>query len=318
MCGLVGGRNFPFAKKVNTSPVTLKGLHSSLKVPPGATVDYSVLEMATDRLPPLKVEPLTVVSAHYGVADKWIDVTEIVKNRISNWKLDVLVGNEPFDPLDEIAPNRGKYLKIEYQINSGFPKHVEWQEGQRAVLPLGLDTSTGHVKSLSDVSRKFEFAENSTSKIPEIPVDLNSLQPFHFPAPVIATSESGDLLITIDKEEWHPFDHRALILGVRITVVNKSDQEHALTGVGVRGIDPWSLSMHDIDVGRETYRYKESRPQFHGTSPPGETTIGWVWMAFDQRFGEGRPGYRLTIEDGVGNKYEFPIAARSPQSFEAR
>jgi hypothetical protein len=131
----------------------------------------------------------------------------------------------------------------------------------------------------------------------------------------VGIAESDVLLITIDKEEWHPFDHKALILGVRITVVNKTDQEHALMGVQLHGIDPWRISMHDIDVDRERYRWKESRPQFHGTSPPGETTIGWVWMAFDQRLREGRPGYELTIRDGVDNQYRFPVAARPGETF---
>jgi hypothetical protein len=134
-------------------------------------------------------------------------------------------------------------------------------------------------------------------------------------SPPIAVAESDQLRITIDKEEWHPFNYEELILGVRITVVNKSDQEHVLTGVGIQGVEPWRLSMDEIDAERERHRYKKSRPEFHGTSPPGETTVGWV--AFDLRLHEGRPGYTVSVSDGVGNEYRLPVAARAPESFGA-
>jgi hypothetical protein len=123
------------AKPATTGAVTIRGMRSTLTVPGGATVDISPLEMAVDWTKIMKVEPLTIVKAQYGVADNWRDVTEIVQGRVTNYRLDVLVGNEPFDPMDEIAPNRGKYLKIDYRINSTELVRDEWQEGQRAILP---------------------------------------------------------------------------------------------------------------------------------------------------------------------------------------
>jgi hypothetical protein len=148
-----------------------------------------------------------------------------------------------------------------------------------------------------------------------IPVDFSALQPFNHPTPSVAISESDDLRITIEQEEWHAFDHRALIVGLSITVVNKSRREHALTGVSIQAVEPWKLLMHDTDADREKFRYQMSRPQFHGASPPGQTTIGWVWWMFEPRIYQGRPGYTIWIGDEVGNRYELSVAARFPETF---
>lgn len=129
LVGLIREREFPLAKNRETAKVAER------KSAPWA----SVLDPLTPYESPIQVptveSPLTIIMALYGVGNQWREVTETVEARVRNGHLDVLVGNEPFDPLDAIAPNKGKYLKIHYCLNGGDVLTDEWAEGQRAILP---------------------------------------------------------------------------------------------------------------------------------------------------------------------------------------
>ena len=79
--------------------------------------------------------PLVIIEALYGVGTAWKDVTAIAQGYVHGDRFDVLAGNEPFDVLDVVAPNLGKYLKVLYSLRGSEAIRVEWQEGQRAQIP---------------------------------------------------------------------------------------------------------------------------------------------------------------------------------------
>jgi len=221
--------------------VTIQGLHSSLTVPGGATVDISPLEMAVDWTKITKVEPLTIVKAQYGVADRWRDVTEIVRGRISNYKLNVLVGNEPFDRMNEIAPKTGKYLIIDYRINSAAPVRDEWQEGQRAILPK--EDSRRRARNLSEVSKNPDFADDPISGGSEIPVDWDALQ--RMPIPDFSSEFKRFEQIALyfqPTEEWENLCH-GWIHDVRVKLENWNQR-------WADRFDAWSPNDAVIHLGR--------------------------------------------------------------------
>ncbi|MDO5310221.1 MAG: hypothetical protein Q4G03_12130, partial [Planctomycetia bacterium] len=78
----------------------------------------------------IKVE---LVAANYGSGDKRVDVLEKVNEVFDGTRLIQLAryNTEFGDP----TPNVKKTLRIDYKINGGDVKHVEFQENARVVLP---------------------------------------------------------------------------------------------------------------------------------------------------------------------------------------
>jgi len=81
--------------------------------------------------------PLEVLSAEYGAQDKWVDVTEPLKQRIQGNKLTVSRFNDlAGDPIDGVV----KELKVKYRVGDQT-RVTTVREGE--TLELDIDLSSG-------------------------------------------------------------------------------------------------------------------------------------------------------------------------------
>jgi hypothetical protein len=120
----------------------------------------------------------------------------------------------------------------------------------------------------------------------------------------------GELEVFIEREEWHPFRLKALILEARIRIRNRSTaytrrlRRRAEVRIYEPGQDAPSFAfMEDIEVHREVYRLQESRNPWPHSVDPGQTVHGWYVLALPHRPQGGEPSYEIVISDELGHEY---------------
>jgi hypothetical protein len=76
---------------------------------------------------------LTLVSAHYGANDTWVDVSAQVRAHLHDNRIDMQATNEALggDPLLNVA----KVLKVTYFVGSGARRSVTVEENERLTIP---------------------------------------------------------------------------------------------------------------------------------------------------------------------------------------
>jgi hypothetical protein len=131
-------------------------------------------------------------------------------------------------------------------------------------------------------------------------------------------SRRRPMFVSLDREEPHSFDYRALILGVKITIRNNTDAPRALRGFSWVPIAPWALEIADIDSIQEKAKYEKGSQRIPGVIPAHDQVSGWLWVAFAHRFEGGMPGYTLTVEDELGNRFPIRKEPRLPKVAKAR
>ena len=191
-----------------------------------------------------------------------------------------------------------------------WPPYREPSEKTRLVLS---DESPSPPAPLSEVAQAVRAVQPTPAEINEAvnapdvgAMEHSQSRPGSTVAEPLASIASKELVVTLDKEEFHPYEYTALIVGVKLTVRNLTDHEQTLGPCRWMAVGPWHLLIPaPHDVGNETYRYERQRPRTPGFISAEDTVSGWWWVAFEHRAEGGRPGYQLTVSDGLGNQYPF-------------
>jgi hypothetical protein len=118
--------------------------------------------------------------------------------------------------------------------------------------------------------------------------------------------DDAELVIFLDREEFHPFQYEAILLEAKFRVENMTDKTKHIMGT-TWAMDPakdgGGMPM-GIEVHRAVYALQQQRPpQLHGTIAPKDTISGWAHVALPWQPWGGVGGYTVTIEDEVGTQY---------------
>jgi len=109
---------------------------------------------------PRPLEELPVISAKYGARDKWIDITEQVREKINNHTLTIGASNAiAGDPLYGIP----KRLKVEYELD-GEHKTAEVREGVILHIPP-LDDPYDELKVITTPERLVALAKACPAEV---------------------------------------------------------------------------------------------------------------------------------------------------------
>jgi hypothetical protein len=127
----------------------------------------------------------------------------------------------------------------------------------------------------------------------------------------------GELEVSIEREEWHPFRYKALILEARVRIHNRSAahtrrlRRRAEAQIYEPDREPPSFAfMEDIEVQREEYRLQESRNPWPHSVDPKQTVHGWYVLALPHRPQGGEPSYEIIVLDELGHEYGVRRLAR--------
>jgi len=127
----------------------------------------------------------------------------------------------------------------------------------------------------------------------------------------------GELEVSIEREEWHPFRFKALILEARIRIYNRSSaharrlRRRAVYPIYEPGYSPPSFEfMEDIEVGREVHRLEENRNPWPHSVDPKQTVHSWYVLALPHRPQGGEPSYEIIVSDELGHEYGVRRLAR--------
>jgi len=127
----------------------------------------------------------------------------------------------------------------------------------------------------------------------------------------------GELEVAIEREEWHPFRYKALILEARVRIHNRSAvymrrlRRRAGAQIHEPDRDPPSFAfMEDIEVDREVHRLEESRNPWPHSIDPKQTIHGWYVLALPHRPHGGEPSYEIVVSDELGHEYGVRRLAR--------
>ena len=141
---------------------------------------------------------------------------------------------------------------------------------------------------------------NRDNRLPQTPA--SQIEESSELAPIMpdANAEDGDLTVWWDREEWHPFKFKALILQVRVNVRNNTDHRKALTEVEVRS-DRWPpVAQRDAEVDQEVGRLEMYRAtRLPGVVDQEETVSYWLFRAFAHNPQGGRPTYAVIVRDNL-------------------
>lgn len=128
------------------------------------------------------------------------------------------------------------------------------------------------------------------------------------PAPVpFEAPRDAELRITLDREEIHPFQWKANIVELKLSVQNRTDRTKYLPGPlewTIDGPTDWGQA-HDVDVHREQHALQRRRQDLVGTIPPREAVTGWVSVVLPHQPTGGVGSYTLTLEDELGTQYRL-------------
>lgn len=115
-----------------------------------------------------------------------------------------------------------------------------------------------------------------------------------------------DLKVTIERKDWEPFRHQALILEMNVRIKNRKNKRKILTGftfqVQGRGIP----ADFDVDVQRVVHRRSETHPNLRNTSvvEPRATVSGWMVYAIPWSLSPGEPVFTFSVSDELNVEYE--------------
>jgi hypothetical protein len=108
-----------------------------------------------------------------------------------------------------------------------------------------------------------------------------------------------ELEMTIEREEWHPFEGKALIVEIKLSIHNCSSHTKRLAG----GFGIEAPNVQDIEVDREQFQYQKKRALPSSRIEPGETETGWLVAAFPPRPQGGAPTYAVKVDDELRHMY---------------
>jgi len=119
----------------------------------------------------------------------------------------------------------------------------------------------------------------------------------------------NDLELTIAEEVAHPFEHKALILELKIIVRNKRHTPAAVRGLRANSQiyeegqpAPAFDFMTDIEVAKEVERLKHQHNSAPKQLEPGKTVF-WYVLSLPRRLQGGEPEYTITLEDAHRHEY---------------
>ena len=116
------------------------------------------------------------------------------------------------------------------------------------------------------------------------------------------------------REEIHPFEWKANLLELRVTVHNLTGKIKHLASPFTWTIDGVEEDVGeavdifpraDIAVGRELHALELRRPPLVSMIPAGDTVTGWVFTALRHEPWGGVGGYTFTVEDELGTQYRL-------------
>jgi hypothetical protein len=126
-----------------------------------------------------------------------------------------------------------------------------------------------------------------------------------------------ELEVFIEREEWHPFQFKALILEARVRIRNRSStharrlRRRAASQIYEPGQGTPSFAfMDDIDVSREVHRLEEQRNSWPRAVEPKQTVHGWYVLSLPHRPQGGEPSYEIIVSDELGHEYGVRRLAR--------
>lgn len=115
----------------------------------------------------------------------------------------------------------------------------------------------------------------------------------------------AELEVILDREEIHPFQWKANIVELKVTVRNRTGKTKHIAGPFEWMIDGpinWD-GVHDADVTRERYAREQRRQSLVGELGPYEVITGWVATVLPHQPEGGVGGFTFTIEDELGTRY---------------
>jgi hypothetical protein len=144
------------------------------------------------------------------------------------------------------------------------------------------------------------FGKRHTPQPPTVlPAPSSTEHPFLAP-------NDAELEIVMEREEFHPFQYKAILLEAKVRIRNKS------TKIKYPRAQRWEMRMPegspdshftDIDVQREVAALGDKRNKLARQIAPLETITGWSVVALPHQPSGGVGAYTLTIEDEVGTQY---------------
>jgi len=117
----------------------------------------------------------------------------------------------------------------------------------------------------------------------------------------------AELEVTIETEEFHPFEYKAILLEVKVSVrnlTNKMKYMKVMWNIDNPRDGQYTAWQGDIEVDRALHALAKKRsPELPGTVRPGDSIAGWLFAPLPHQPRGGIGGYTLTIEDEVGAQY---------------
>ena len=127
----------------------------------------------------------------------------------------------------------------------------------------------------------------------------------------------GELEVSIEREEWHPFRYKALILEARVRIHNRSAaytrrlRRRAEARIHEPDREPPSFAfMKDIEVSREVHRLEQQRDAWPRSVDPKQMVRGWYVLSLPHRPQGGEPSYEIVVSDELGHEYGVRRLAR--------
>lgn len=119
------------------------------------------------------------------------------------------------------------------------------------------------------------------------------------------TPLDADLGIMLEREQFHPFQYKAIIAEVQVSIRNRTDKPKYLMHFKWEMDGPLNKDWQDIEVQRERYTLELRRQRLPGTLGPWESVRGWLVTALPHQPSGGVAGYTLSLEDEIGTQYSI-------------
>ncbi|MGB6771881.1 MAG: hypothetical protein WBF51_07745, partial [Candidatus Dormiibacterota bacterium] len=129
-----------------------------------------------------------------------------------------------------------------------------------------------------------------------------------------------DLVVTVARERFTAFHHRAVIVEIKVLVFNntvRASEPRSLDLIrfSFSNLQPFSFELlKDDEVRTEVNRIRAPRQRISGIVDPGETVVGYWVEAFPVRPEGGKPGYQIAVEDAADEEYEVEVQRRPKQA----
>jgi len=198
------------------------------------------------------------------------------------------VGYAHWQPADQVFLNGLRSLIAAPELDAvrGRIKSVGWG----VTLPQ-KPTSTRDTMQAHGVPTNSQDVRNSREKADALPI--------RFSAP-----DGADLEISLVREEFHPFEYKAILLEAKIEILNRTTKTKYVGPFAIESPTGGGLNIHDIDVSRAIYRLKEKKPpELHGVIGPEDTLSGWLHASLPHQPWGGIGEYSIKMEDEMGTQY---------------